>query len=163
VVVAVGFTLIEPLAEVELNPPGAIAILVAPLVSQLSVLPAPEFMLVGLAVKEEIAGTETGPENKFDGIGEMQPANPIQADKISAIAQGASPETRNPRVLSPFLQTEPAESMRSPFVVIGDIILATPSSSRSVLQKPHRSLGMTLVIMKILGIQTALRFFLEIP
>jgi hypothetical protein len=49
--------------------------------------------------------------------------------------------------------------MRSPLVVIDDIILATPSSSQSMLQKPHWSQGMTLVIRKIVGKQTALRFF----
>ena len=85
-VVAVGFTLIEPLADVDVNVPGATAILVAPLVTQLSVLPVPEFMLVGAAVKEVIAGAGSAPEDEFDCIGDVQPPNPTQADRISTIA-----------------------------------------------------------------------------
>jgi len=55
-VVAVGLTLVEPLAEVEVKEPGEIAILVAPEVVQLRVLLEPELMLVGLAVNELIVG-----------------------------------------------------------------------------------------------------------
>jgi hypothetical protein len=56
VVVAVGLTLSEPLAEVDVNVPGVMAILVAPFVAQLSVLLEPEVILVELAVKELIVG-----------------------------------------------------------------------------------------------------------
>jgi hypothetical protein len=42
--------------DVELYPPGAICTLVAPVVSQLSVLLAPVVMLGGLAEKELITG-----------------------------------------------------------------------------------------------------------
>jgi hypothetical protein len=56
VVVAVGLTFTEPLADVEANVPGAMARLAAPAVVQLSVLLEPELMLVGLAVKELIVG-----------------------------------------------------------------------------------------------------------
>jgi hypothetical protein len=56
-VVAVGFTLVEPLAEAEVNVPGVIATLVAPVITQLRVLLEPEAMPVGLAVKEVIVGT----------------------------------------------------------------------------------------------------------
>jgi hypothetical protein len=135
------------------------AILVAPVVSQLSVLPVPEFMLAGAAVKEVIAGAESGAEDEFDCIAEVQPASPTLANRISAIAQGSSPEARSHRVLSPILQNEPAESMRSPLVVVDGIILATPSSPQSVFQMPHRSQGMTLVMAKMAGRQTALSFF----
>ena len=55
-VVAVGLTLVEPLAAVEVNVPGVIPILVAPLVAQLTLLLAPEVILEGLAVKELIVG-----------------------------------------------------------------------------------------------------------
>ena len=55
-VVAVGLTLVEPLADVEVNVPGVIPILVAPLVAQLKMLLAPEEMVEGLAVKEPIVG-----------------------------------------------------------------------------------------------------------
>jgi hypothetical protein len=56
VVVAIGLTLVEPLADVEVNVPGVMARLVAPVVAQLSVLLEPEVILVGLAVKELITG-----------------------------------------------------------------------------------------------------------
>ena len=55
-VVAVGLTSVEPLADVDVNVPGVMAMLVAPVVSQLSVLLEPEVILVGLAVKELIVG-----------------------------------------------------------------------------------------------------------
>ena len=51
-----GFTLVEPLAEVEVNVPGVIAMLEAPVVTQLRVLLEPEAMLVGMAVNEVIVG-----------------------------------------------------------------------------------------------------------
>jgi len=54
--VAVGLTFVEPLAEVDVNEPGVMAILVAPVVAQLNVLLEPEATLVGLAVKELITG-----------------------------------------------------------------------------------------------------------
>jgi hypothetical protein len=54
--VAVGLTPNDPLADVEVNVPGEIAMLVAPVVAQLNVLLEPEAMLVGLAVKELIVG-----------------------------------------------------------------------------------------------------------
>jgi hypothetical protein len=56
VVVAVGLTLVEPLADIDVNVPGVMAMLVAPIVAQVSVLLEPEVMLVGLAVKELIVG-----------------------------------------------------------------------------------------------------------
>jgi hypothetical protein len=56
VVVAVGLTLVEPLGDVEVNVPGVMAILAAPVVAQLSVLLEPEAMLAGLAVKELMVG-----------------------------------------------------------------------------------------------------------
>ena len=134
------------------------AILVAPVVAQLSVLPVPELMPVGVAVKEVIAGPEYFPENEFNYKAELQPASPTQANRINTIAHGSNPEARSsPRVLSPILQNEPAESMRSPWAVVDDTILATPLSSQSVLQKPF-SQGMTLVTTKMVGKQTALRF-----
>jgi hypothetical protein len=56
VVVAVGLTLVEPLADVEVNVPGVMARLLAPVVTQLSVLLEPEVILEGLALKELISG-----------------------------------------------------------------------------------------------------------
>jgi hypothetical protein len=48
--------LVDPLAAVELNIPGVIAMLVAPLVAQLNVLLNPALMLAGFAVNELIVG-----------------------------------------------------------------------------------------------------------
>ena len=55
-VVAVGLTLVEPLADVDVNVPGVMTMLVAPLVAQLNTLLEPELILVGLAVKALIVG-----------------------------------------------------------------------------------------------------------
>ena len=55
-VVAVGLTFVEPLADVDVNGPGVMARLVAPVVAQLSVLLEPEVIPVGLAVNELIVG-----------------------------------------------------------------------------------------------------------
>ncbi|MGA3011046.1 MAG: hypothetical protein ABSD72_12375 [Terracidiphilus sp.] len=56
-VVVVGLTVVEPLADVDVKVPGVMAILVAPFVDQLSVLLEPEAILAGLGVKELIVGT----------------------------------------------------------------------------------------------------------
>jgi hypothetical protein len=53
----VGLTLVDPLADVEVKVPGVMATRVAPVVAQLSVLLAPESIVVGFAVKEVIAGS----------------------------------------------------------------------------------------------------------
>jgi hypothetical protein len=55
-VVTDGDTLVEPLDPVEVNPPGLMAILVAPVVLQLSVLFDPAVTLVGLAENSLIVG-----------------------------------------------------------------------------------------------------------
>ena len=55
-VAAVGLTLVEPLAEVEVKVPGVMAILVAPVVAQLRVLLEPEVMLAEFAVNELMVG-----------------------------------------------------------------------------------------------------------
>ena len=60
VVVAVGLTVVEPLADVDVNVPGVMAMLVAPVADQLNVLLEPEVMVVALAVKELIVGMVGG-------------------------------------------------------------------------------------------------------
>jgi len=102
VVVAVGLMLVEPLADVDMNVPGAMARLVAPAAAQLSVLLVPEFMLVGFAVKEVIVGTEPFPGDELDEL-EPQPASPRQADRMRTSAQRCNPEELSPRKLSIFL------------------------------------------------------------
>jgi len=54
--VAVGLTLVVPLAEVEVKVPGVMAMLAALVTTQLSVLADPELMVVGFAVKELMVG-----------------------------------------------------------------------------------------------------------
>ena len=56
VVVAAGLTFVEPLADVDVNVPGVMAMLAAPVTTQLSELLEPAAMLVGLAVNEVMAG-----------------------------------------------------------------------------------------------------------
>src|ERR1035438_10214906 len=80
---------VEPLADVDVIVPGVMAIVVAPVAVQLRVLLLPEFMLVGFAVKELMAGTEPFPA----GAGQPQPVNIIiiatAANRTMAITAGA--------------------------------------------------------------------------
>ncbi len=78
---------VEPLAEVEVNVPGVMVILVAPVAAQLRVLLVPEFMLGGFAVKEVIVGAEPVPGVDFDEVDNPQPASATQANKIMSSAQ----------------------------------------------------------------------------
>jgi hypothetical protein len=55
-VVAVGLTVVEPEADVDVKVPGVTATLVAPVVDQLSLLLEPEATLAALAVKAPITG-----------------------------------------------------------------------------------------------------------
>ena len=78
-VVAVGLTLVEPVADVDVNVPGVMAMLVAPATIQLRVLLAPELMLAGSAVKEAIVGAE--PFTVGEGV-EPQPVSSTQINRI---------------------------------------------------------------------------------
>ena len=51
-----GFTLAEPLVEVEVKVPGVMATLAAPVVTQLRELVEPKSMAPGTALKEVMAG-----------------------------------------------------------------------------------------------------------
>jgi len=55
-VVAPGVTLVEPVGDADVKLPGLMPMVVAPVVSQLSVLLAPELMLGGVPIKELIDG-----------------------------------------------------------------------------------------------------------
>jgi len=88
VVVAVGLTVVEPLADDELKLPGEIEIVVAPLVAQLRVALAPELMLVGFAAKEVTEGTEPEFDGEFGALLVLpQPARSTQTSKRSTSAQ----------------------------------------------------------------------------
>jgi hypothetical protein len=81
VVVAVGFTLVEPLADVDVNVPGVMLMLVAPVTAQLSVLLAPELIFAGFAAKKVIVSREEFPPEELEAP--PQPASPTQADRSS--------------------------------------------------------------------------------
>jgi hypothetical protein len=86
VVVAVGLTVVEPVAAAEVKVPGSMEMLVAPVMDQVSVLLAPELTLAGLDVNEVITGGEPGPEDAFDRV-EPHPARPAQASETRSTAQ----------------------------------------------------------------------------
>ena len=99
-----------------MNVPGAMAIFVAPVVTQLNVLIAPEFMLAGIAAKDVIAGAEPFPEGEFDKLDAAQPTRPTQTDKVRTSAQRSRPEELSLRDLSLIPRNELDTSMRNPFV-----------------------------------------------
>ena len=66
-----------------MNEPGAMAMLVAPVVAQVRVLLAPEFMPVGFAVKEPIVGTEPCLGDEVDVPQFRRPAQ-VRMIRISA-------------------------------------------------------------------------------
>ena len=80
----VGLTLVDPVAEVELNVPGEIEIVVAPLVVHFSVLLVPVVTLVGLAAKDVIEGAVPVPVVFVVVEALPQPDKPTHASKISA-------------------------------------------------------------------------------
>jgi hypothetical protein len=112
VVVIVGLVLVEPLAAVDVNVPGVMAILVAPVAAQLNVLLVPEFMLVGFAVNEAIVGVDPFSEDVLDGFVVPQPGSPPQAIRIRTSKQISSPDESRSREARRFPQTELVESMR---------------------------------------------------
>ncbi len=86
---AVGLTVVEPLADDELKLPGEIEIVVAPLVTQLRLTLAPEFTLVGFAAKEVTEGTESEFDGEFGALVVLpQPANPTHTSNSGTRAQG---------------------------------------------------------------------------
>lgn len=113
-VVAAGLILVEPLTDVDVNVPGVMAILVASVTAQLSVLLVPERMLVGSAVKEVIVGTEPFPGGALDEVIDPQPASPAQANRMRTSEERSSPAEWSPGELRLFLEDESVESIRNP-------------------------------------------------
>jgi hypothetical protein len=99
VVVVVGLTLVDPVATVELNVPGEIEIVVAPLVIQFSVLLVPVVTLVGLAAKDVIEGAAPVPLVFVVVEAVPQPDKRTHASKISANRAQKSPRERLGRAL----------------------------------------------------------------
>src|SRR5208282_3694455 len=105
--------LVEPLADVDVNVPGVMAIVDAPVAAQLSALLVPEFMLVGFAVKEVIVGAEPFP------VGEVEPqlTSPMQPNRMTMriSARRSGPESLSPGKLSLLLQNKLVKSIVSAF------------------------------------------------
>jgi hypothetical protein len=86
--------LVEPLADAEVNVPGVMVMLVAPLVDQLSVLLEPvlvpsgtaAFTLPGEAANELIVGAEPSAEVAIVGVVEPQPTSKAQANRMRTSA-----------------------------------------------------------------------------
>ncbi len=129
--VAVGLTLVDPLADVDVNVPGVMTILVVPVTDQLRVVLAPELMVVGLAVKEVIAGAEPVPEEELSEIIEPQPARLTQTSGRRSIAQRWRQEKRGFRELRPFLRNELGEFMGPLFGAVNDTVPASAAGSFS--------------------------------
>jgi hypothetical protein len=87
-VVVAGITFVDPFADAEVNVPGVMAIVEAPLVDQASMLLAPELIPEGLAVKEAIAGIVP---LSGAGLDEPQPEKPAHTNRMRAAAQSLGP------------------------------------------------------------------------
>jgi hypothetical protein len=85
VVVAVGFTLVEPVAKLEVKVPGEMAMLVAPAVAQLSVLLEPEVIPVGVATNDEMVGSGPGPGDALREEDNPQPVSDTHNKKAAKI------------------------------------------------------------------------------
>jgi hypothetical protein len=75
--------LVVPFADVDVNIPGVMATVVAPLVSQIRVLLAPKLMPAGLAVKEVMAGAVPLSDAEVDA---PQPSNPAKLSRAKSSA-----------------------------------------------------------------------------
>ena len=111
-VVTVGLTLAEPLADVDVNVPGVMAMLVAPLVTQLSVLLEPELMLSGSAVNEVMVGAEPFPWDGIDGVVEPQPASNAKTNRMRMLALRSRPKDLSSGELGLLLQEDLIEPIK---------------------------------------------------
>jgi hypothetical protein len=114
VVVAVGLTVVEPVADVEVNVPGVMVMLVALVADQLSSVLVPELIVVGLAVKDVITGAGPFPEPGSEETAPTQLVRAMQAKRIRARAQRFRADEPRCREWGLLLQRELRESMRVP-------------------------------------------------
>jgi hypothetical protein len=89
-VVAEGLTDVDPLAKVEVNVPGVMAMPVAPEVDQVSVLLEPGLMLVGLAVNELITGSAAA-ETTTCAEAVTEPAALVAVSTYVVVSSGLTP------------------------------------------------------------------------
>jgi hypothetical protein len=99
---------------------------VAPLVAQLSALLAPEFMVVGFAVKDVIEGAEPVPGVEFVVLVALpQPVRPAQVNRMRASTPRHALEKLRPSEPSCLRQKEMRESMSDPVVIMPHLSLLT--------------------------------------
>jgi hypothetical protein len=139
VVVAVGLTVVDPLADVDVNVPGVMAMFVAPVVTQLNVLLVPVTTLTGFAVKEVIAGALPSPVVEPNEDTPPQLAIPRQAIRTRTRAQSSSLEESDPWRLSCLLENESGEFIHDPSLSVGHTSRATCGfgSQRTVARPPR--------------------------
>jgi hypothetical protein len=117
--------------------PGVIAMPVAPVVAQVSVLLDPDLMLAGLAAKDVTVGAEPVTGMVVVGSGLLveppQPVRPVHTRRTRAPARRASPPELRAKLASP-LAEEVGEPKRHPSVATTFIVIAR-------LRRPHA--GMT--------------------
>ena len=133
--------------------PGVIAIVVAPVVAQLSVLLEPDLMLAGLAVKDVTVGAESLPGTVEVESGLLveppQLAKPMHVSRTRAPAHCASPDESHAELTPPPGQ-EIGERKRNPssattFIVIAHLrwlwigLIESRNASRIFLQPIPRS------------------------
>lgn len=145
-VVLVGLTEVEPLADCELKPPGEMEIVLAPLVDQISVLLPPEAMLVGLAVNEAIEGAGAVPP-----VGpEPEPLPPVLPEP-PVVPEPPEPDDDPPEVPDPVFvglvvrphAAKPMQISRAEISATRDRCAkrtASPKSGNPIVRKPQGSL-----------------------
>lgn len=94
--VALGLTLVEPLASVDENEPGSIVMLDAPLVAQLRVALEPALILPGFAPKEVMTGADPTPG--ADGFELPEPPQLVRTIQTSSNARKKLPGRETTRV-----------------------------------------------------------------
>jgi hypothetical protein len=119
---------------------GVTATLLAPVVTQLSVLLEPDLMLAGLAVKDVTAGAEPVCGLVMGGSGLLveppQPVRPAQATRTRTAAQRPNPARTE---LSFRLAVEGGERKRNPSVATPFIIVARLRRPQAVMMESRNT------------------------
>lgn len=132
----------------DVNVPGVMAMLVAPLVAQLRLLLVPEFMFVGFAVKDVTVGAEPVTGVGLDLLVAVpQLVRPMQPSRRRTIAQRPSPRELRPGEVSLLLQRELGESMRNPSVAVAHTSLVIAHLSWLLVARTESGSGTRIVII----------------
>jgi hypothetical protein len=146
VVVDVGLTLVEPFADMDVSVPGVIAMLVAPVVAQLSVLLEPELMPAGFAVNDVMLGAGPVVGLVEVGSGLLEPPqliSPVQASRMRATVQKPTPPQLRAELLARLTQ-KVGEPKRNSSV-------ATIHSSRASAHTAGRNAGAAQCVANFLN------------